>query len=238
MMVRDFNSIVGKECVEQMPRCGRQPDAVLACVGGGSNAMGIFHRVHPDESVKLIGVEAGGLASRPASTRRRCRRHAGRAARQPHLPAAGRDGQIIETHSISAGLDYPGVGPSTRGSRTRAAPSTCRHRRRGAAGLPHALPHEGIIPALESSHALAYAMKIAPDDGQGQDPAREPLGPRRQGHAHRRQGLGAQLVSRIAATFEKLRAQARRADPFVTAGDPAPDARVPIMQALVAAART
>jgi hypothetical protein len=126
MMVRDFNAIVGRECVEQMPRDGgRQPDAVLACVGGGSNAMGIFHAYIPHERVRLIGVEAGGLGIETG------KHAASLSAGSPGVLHGNRtylmqdaDGQIQDTHSISAGLDYPGVGPSTRGSRTRAAPST------------------------------------------------------------------------------------------------------------------
>src|SRR5438034_1087025 len=113
MMVRDFQSVIGRECLTQMPElCGRQPDAVIACVGGGSNAMGIFYPYIPYEAVKLIGVEAGGLGI--ASGKHAASLCAGR----PGVLHGNRTyllqdehGQIIETHSISAGLDYPGVGP-------------------------------------------------------------------------------------------------------------------------------
>src|SRR5512135_270391 len=114
MMVRDFNSVVGKECLVQMPAMagGRQPDAILACVGGGSNAMGIFHAYIPHEEVKLIGVEAGGLGLETG------KHAASLSAGSPGVLHGNRtylmqdaNGQIQETHSISAGLDYPGVGP-------------------------------------------------------------------------------------------------------------------------------
>jgi len=165
MMVRDFNSVVGKECVVQMPAmAGRQPDAVLACVGGGSNAMGIFYAYVPQESVKLIGVEAGGLGLETG-------KHAASLSAGTIGVLHGNrtyllqdaNGQIQDTHSISAGLDYPGVGPEhawlkdsgraqyvavTDDETLQAFHDLCRY--------------EGIIPALESAHALAYAMKIAP----------------------------------------------------------------------------
>jgi tryptophan synthase beta chain len=165
MMVRDFNSVVGQECLWQMPEAvGRQPDYVVACVGGGSNALGIFHPYIPYEDVKLVGVEAGGdgIASG--------RHAASLTAGTPGVLHGNRtyllqdaNGQIIDTHSVSAGLDYPGVGPehawlkdSGRASyvpiddtETLAAFHTCCR-------------IEGIIPALESAHALAYAAKLAP----------------------------------------------------------------------------
>ncbi|HEX4779853.1 MAG TPA: tryptophan synthase subunit beta, partial [Usitatibacter sp.] len=113
MMVRDFNSVVGKECLTQMPAtAGRQPDAVIACVGGGSNAMGIFYPYVPHENVKLVGVEAGGLGIDTG------KHAASLTGGSPGVLHGNRtyllqnaDGQIQETHSISAGLDYPGVGP-------------------------------------------------------------------------------------------------------------------------------
>jgi tryptophan synthase beta chain len=165
MMVRDFNAVVGQECLRQMPEeVGRQPDYVVACVGGGSNALGIFHPYIPHEHVKLVGVEAGGdgIASG--------RHAASLTAGTPGVLHGNRtyllqdaNGQIIDTHSVSAGLDYPGVGPehawlkdSGRATyvpiddtETLAAFHTCCR-------------VEGIIPALESSHALAYAAKLAP----------------------------------------------------------------------------
>ena len=164
-MVRDFQRVIGDECLVQMPEMiGRQPDAVIACVGGGSNAMGIFYPYIPDERVRLIGVEAAGEGLETG------KHAASLSAGSPGVLHGNRtyllqdqNGQITETHSISAGLDYPGVGPEhaylkdigraeyvgiTDAEALKAFHHLCRT--------------EGIIPALESSHALAYAMKIAP----------------------------------------------------------------------------
>jgi tryptophan synthase beta chain len=165
MMVRDFNSVVGKECLTQMPAmAGRQPDAVVACVGGGSNAMGIFYPYVPHEAVALIGVEAGGLGL-----------HTGKHAASipggsPGVLHGNRtyllqseDGQIQETHSISAGLDYPGVGPEHAWLHDTGRARYVTVTDDEALAAFHQLCRlEGIIPALESSHAVAHAMKIAP----------------------------------------------------------------------------
>ncbi len=165
MMVRDFQSVIGQECLTQVPeQTGRHPDYVIACVGGGSNAMGIFHPYIGVPEAKLIGVEAAGegIASGHHS--------ASLSAGRPGVLHGNRtyllqndDGQIIETHSISAGLDYPGVGPEhawlmdsgraeyvgvTDDEALQAFHDLCRL--------------EGIIPALESSHAIAHAMRLAP----------------------------------------------------------------------------
>jgi tryptophan synthase beta chain len=165
MMVRDFNSVVGKECVVQMPEmAGRQPDYVLACVGGGSNAMGIFHSYIPDESVKLIGVEAGGLGLETG------KHAASLSAGSPGVLHGNRtylmqdaNGQIIETHSISAGLDYPGVGPEHAWLKdTGRAQYVAVTDDEALAAFHRLCLTEGIIPALESSHAVAHAMKMAP----------------------------------------------------------------------------
>lgn len=166
MMVRDFNSIVGKECLTQMPEmCGRQPDAVVACVGGGSNAMGIFHPYIPHEGVRLIGVEAGGEGI--ASGHHAATLSAG----TPGVLHGNRtyllqdqNGQIIETHSISAGLDYPGVGPEHAWLKDSGRAEYVNVTDDEALAAFHDLcRNEGIIPALESSHALAYAAKLARD---------------------------------------------------------------------------
>ncbi|MEQ1740952.1 MAG: tryptophan synthase subunit beta, partial [Candidatus Nitrotoga sp.] len=165
MMVRDFNSVVSKECVVQMPElAGRQPDAVIACVGGGSNAMGIFHSYIDVPGVQLIGVEAAGsgLASGLHA--------AALTAGKPGVLHGNRtyllqdeNGQIIETHSISAGLDYPGVGPEHAWLKDSGRAQYVAIEDSEALQAFHDLCHyEGIIPALESSHALAYAAKIAP----------------------------------------------------------------------------
>jgi tryptophan synthase beta chain len=165
MMVRDFNSIVGKECVVQMPEyAGRHPDAVLACVGGGSNAMGIFFDYIPHEGVKLIGVEAGGLGLETG------KHAASLSAGIPGVLHGNRtyllqdaNGQITETHSISAGLDYPGVGPEHAWLKDSGRASYVAVTDDETLKAFHTLClTEGIIPALESSHAVAHAMKIAP----------------------------------------------------------------------------
>jgi tryptophan synthase beta chain len=165
MMVRDFQSVIGREAKEQMPQlAGRQPDAVLACVGGGSNAMGIFYPYIPEESVRLIGVEAAGCGletGKHAATL-----VAGRAGvlhgNRTYL-LQDENGQIIETHSISAGLDYPGVGPEHAWLKDSGRAEYVAVTDDDAIQAFHDLCRlEGIIPALESSHALAYAAKMAP----------------------------------------------------------------------------
>ncbi|MBC7802437.1 MAG: tryptophan synthase subunit beta [Candidatus Parcubacteria bacterium] len=165
MMVRDFQSVIGEECKLQMPElAGRQPDAVIACVGGGSNAIGIFYPYIPDANVRLIGVEAAGEGLATG------RHAASLSAGTPGVLHGNRtyllqdaNGQITETHSVCAGLDYPGVGPEhawlkdqqraeyvaiTDDEALKAFSDLCRL--------------EGIIPALESAHAIAHAAKIAP----------------------------------------------------------------------------
>jgi tryptophan synthase beta chain len=165
MMVRDFNSVVGKECVKQMPdMVGRQPDAVIACVGGGSNAMGIFYDYIPHEHVRLIGVEAAGDG---LDTNRHA---ASLQLGKPGVLHGNRtyllqddNGQIIETHSVSAGLDYPGVGPEHAWLKDIGRAEYVGATDKEALEAFHELCRvEGIIPALESSHALAYAAKLAP----------------------------------------------------------------------------
>jgi tryptophan synthase beta chain len=143
---------------------GKQPDAILACVGGGSNAMGIFHSYIPHEAVKLIGVEAGGLGLETG------KHAASLTAGVPGVLHGNRtylmqdaDGQIQETHSISAGLDYPGVGPEHAWLKDSGRAQYVSVTDDEALAAFHALCRlEGIIPALESSHAVAHAMRIAP----------------------------------------------------------------------------
>jgi len=165
MMVRDFQSVIGRECLMQMPElCGRQPDAVIACVGGGSNAMGIFYPYIPYGAVRLIGVEAGGLGI--ASGKHAASLCAGRPGvlhgNRTYLLQDER-GQIIETHSISAGLDYPGVGPEHAWLKDTGRAEYVTIDDGEAVAAFHDLCHcEGIIPALESAHALAHAAKLAP----------------------------------------------------------------------------
>ncbi|MBV9889999.1 MAG: tryptophan synthase subunit beta [Rhizobacter sp.] len=164
-LVRDFQSVIGSECLVQMPEMiGRQPDAVIACVGGGSNAMGIFHPYIEHAGTRLIGVEAAGEGI--ATGRHAASITAGR----PGVLHGNRtyllqddDGQIIETHSISAGLDYPGVGPEHAYLHDIGRAEYVSITDDEALAAFHRLCRtEGIIPALESSHAVAYAMKLAP----------------------------------------------------------------------------
>jgi tryptophan synthase beta chain len=165
MMVRDFQTVIGKECIDQMPEmAGRQPDYVIACVGGGSNAMGIFHPYIEHADVRLVGVEAAGSGIDTGM------HAASLSAGRPGVLHGNRtyllqneDGQIIETHSISAGLDYPGVGPEHAWlkdiDRAQYVGVTDAEALQGFHDLCR---FEGIIPALESSHALAYAARLAP----------------------------------------------------------------------------
>ena len=169
MMVRDFQRVIGRECLEQMPEvAGRQPDAVIACVGGGSNAIGIFYDYIPHRDVRLIGVEAGGHGL--ATGKHAASLNAGR----PGVLHGNRTyllqdehGQIVETHSVSAGLDYPGVGPEHAWLKDSGRAEYVTIDDDEALAAFHDCCHlEGIIPALESCHALAYAAKLAPTLGR------------------------------------------------------------------------
>ncbi|WP_347554588.1 tryptophan synthase subunit beta [Robbsia sp. KACC 23696] len=165
MMVRDFQRVIGDECQVQMPEMtGRQPDSVIACVGGGSNAMGIFYPYINHADVALIGVEAAGDGMDTG------RHSASITGGTPGVLHGNRtyllqdeDGQIIETHSVSAGLDYPGVGPehSWLNDLGRAQYVTITDEE-ALQAFHDCCRIEGIIPALESSHAIAHAVKIAP----------------------------------------------------------------------------
>jgi len=165
MLVRDFQSVIGEECLVQMPQeAGRQPDVVVAAVGGGSNAMGIFHPYLPHESVRLVGVEAAGEGLQTG-------RHAASiAAGQVGVLHGNRtyvmqneDGQVQETHSVSAGLDYPGVGPEHAWLKDSGRASYVSVTDDEALQAFHDCCRiEGIMPALESSHAIAHAVRIAP----------------------------------------------------------------------------
>lgn len=168
MMVRDFQSVIGHEARQQMlDEVGRLPDTIIACVGGGSNAMGIFHAFRDDEGVDLIGVEAGGEGIVGG-------KHAARFA-DLNIARVGvlhgtksyvmqtPDGQIMDTHSISAGLDYPSVGPEHALLRDQErAGYTYATDEEALAAFQTLCKTEGIIPALESSHAVAEAIKQAP----------------------------------------------------------------------------
>jgi tryptophan synthase beta chain len=168
MMVRDFQRVIGDECLQQMPqmigRAGAQPDAVLACVGGGSNAMGIFYPYIEHTGTRLIGVEAAGQGITTG------KHAASLSAGSPGVLHGNRtyllqddDGQIIETHSVSAGLDYPGVGPEHAYLKDIGRAEYVGITDDEALAAFHRLCRtEGIIPALESAHAVAQAMKMAP----------------------------------------------------------------------------
>ncbi|MCE1244255.1 tryptophan synthase subunit beta [Oryzomicrobium sp.] len=165
MLVRDFQSVIGTEAIGQMQeQVGRQPDYVIACVGGGSNAMGIFHPYIPVKGVELIGVEAAGEGmdtGRHAASLQKGRPGVLHGNRTYLLQDA--NGQIIETHSVSAGLDYPGVGPEHAWLKDSGRASYVGISDHEALQAFHDCCRlEGIIPALESSHALAYAAKLAP----------------------------------------------------------------------------
>ena len=171
-MVRDFQTIIGREAKRQMlAKTNALPDALVACVGGGSNAIGLFHPFLNDNDVAIYGVEGGGhgLASGQHA--------APLCAGKPGVLHGNRtylmeddDGQIIETHSISAGLDYPGVGPEHAWLKDIGRANYVIATDDEALDAFHALTKiEGIIPALESSHALAYAAKLAKKMGKGKN---------------------------------------------------------------------
>ncbi len=165
-MVRDFQSIIGKETREQMQaREGRLPDSLVACIGGGSNAMGLFHPFLDDKDVRIIGVEAGGHG-----VDERMEHAASLTGGRPGVLHGNRtyllqddDGQIIEGHSISAGLDYPGIGPEHAWlhdiGRVEYVSITDKE---ALAAFQLCCETEGIIPALEPAHALGHVMKLAP----------------------------------------------------------------------------
>jgi len=163
-MVRDFQSVIGRETRTQiLEAAGRLPDALVACVGGGSNAIGMFYPFIEDAGVALHGVEGGGDGVETG-------RHAAPlTAGSPGVLHGNRtylmedrDGQIIETHSISAGLDYPGVGPEHAWLKDTGRAQYCAVTDQEAMQAFHQLTRvEGIMPALESSHAVAHAVKLA-----------------------------------------------------------------------------
>lgn len=164
MLVRDFQAIIGKEAkLQHYQKTGKLPDALVACVGGGSNAIGLFYDFLNDKDVKMYGIEAGGDGvetgnhAAPLTVGRVGVLHGNRT-----YLMADDDGQILGTHSISAGLDYPGVGPEHSFlkdiDRVQYVPCTDEE---AMHGFRECTQKEGIIPALESSHAIAYALKLA-----------------------------------------------------------------------------
>ncbi len=263
MMVRDFQTVIGRECLAQMPEMiGRQPDAVIACVGGGSNAIGIFHPYIPYDKVRLVGVEAAGDGI--ATGRHAASLTAGR----PGVLHGNRtyllqdaNGQIVETHSVSAGLDYPGVGPEHAWLKDsgRAEYVTVTDDE-ALAAFHDCCRIEGIIPALESCHALAHAARLAvtlPRDkvllvnlsGRGDKDMNTvaeragtalPLPARMRSVADAEREPSAskpRRSNRIDASFRDSFARLGRTAliPYVTAGDPSPAATPSLLHALVGA---
>ena len=163
-LVRDFQSVIGREAREQSNRLlGKLPDALVACVGGGSNAIGVFHPFLDDETVKMYGVEAGGYGldtgkhAAPLSAGKPGVLHGNRT-----YLMTDENGQISQTHSVSAGLDYPGVGPEHSWLKDLGRVEYVAANDKEAMEAFHSLTRlEGIIPALESSHAVAFALKLA-----------------------------------------------------------------------------
>ena len=233
MMVRDFQSVIGREaraqCLEQI---GRLPDVVVACVGGGSNAAGMFSPFVDDASVELIGVEAGGRgagAGEHAATLSHGQPGVLHGAFSYVLQDA--DGQTADVHSVSAGLDYPGVGPEhSYWKDSRRVRYTSVDDAEALEAFHRCSRLEGILPALETAHAVVEAMREAAQAAEGRRGGGLLLRPRRQGllrggAASRRRPLN--NATPIDALFQRLRGQGRKAFiPFVTAGDPDLDGTV------------
>ena len=174
MLVRDFQSVIGKEAKEQFDKqVGGLPDAIIACVGGGSNAIGLFHPFIEDTSVRIIGVEAGGRGIDLGPDAHAAPLTAGSVGvlhgNRTYL-MENESGQIIEGHSISAGLDYPGVGPEHALLKDLGRVNYESATDKESLEAFHELSKvEGIIPALETSHAVAYAIKLAAKMQKGEN---------------------------------------------------------------------
>jgi tryptophan synthase beta chain len=170
MMVRDFHAVIGRETRQQcLEKWGGLPDVLLACVGGGSNAMGLFHEFVRDESVRMIGVEAAGegvTTSHHAATLTLGQVGVLHGAMSYLLQDD--DGQVVEAHSISAGLDYPGVGPEHSYLKdTQRAEYYSITDAEALEAFQRLSQLEGIIPALETSHAIAYLETLCPQLADG-----------------------------------------------------------------------
>ncbi len=164
-MVRDFQAIIGREAKQQsLAQEGKLPDVLIACVGGGSNAIGLFHEFLSDESVKMVGVEPGGLGLETGQhAAPLCKGKPGVLHGNRTYLMQDENGQILGTHSISAGLDYPGVGPEHAWLKDiNRVEYVAINDEEALQGFRDLTKYEGIIPALESSHAIAYATKLAP----------------------------------------------------------------------------
>lgn len=247
-MVRDFQAVIGRERLTQMPaqfeRLGmakQHPDVVIACVGGGSNAIGIFHPYIEHKIVRLIGVEAAGLGldtGRHAASIQRG--SSGVLHGNRSLILQDDNGQVQEAHSISAGLDYPGVGPEHAWlheiGRAEYVGATDDEALRGFLRLSRV---EGIIPALEAGHAIAHAIKLAATLPRAAGHSGQPVRPGRQGHGNG-DGSGGRhgrpVMSRLNTTFQRLRRQGRKAlIPYVTVGYPSADITPALLHVLVEA---
>lgn len=171
MMVRDFQKVIGKEIRGQLSECeGRLPDCVIACVGGGSNAMGAFYEFIPERGVRLLGAEAAGKGVDTALHAATVTKgSAGIFHGMKSLFLQNDEGQIMPVYSISAGLDYPGIGPEhaelAASGRAQYVPVTDEE---AVCAFEYLSKTEGIIPAIESAHAVAAAMRIAPEMGRDQ----------------------------------------------------------------------
>ncbi len=164
-MVRDFQAIIGREAKQQsLVQEGKLPDVLIACVGGGSNAIGLFHEFLGDDSVKMVGVEPGGLGLETGQhAAPLCKGSPGVLHGNRTYLMQDENGQILGTHSISAGLDYPGVGPEHSWLKDiKRVEYVAIDDEEALQGFRDLTKYEGIIPALESSHAIAYATKLAP----------------------------------------------------------------------------
>ena len=238
MMVRDFQSIIGRETREQMQEAeGRLPDLLVACIGGGSNAMGLFHPFLDERGIGIYGVEAAGHG---IETGMHAASIAGRRLGVLHgnrtYLLMNEDGQINEAHSISAGLDYPASVPSMPGSTISAASRFFGDRRRGAGRSFQLLSKlEGIIPALRARARHRQGARARAEEAEGSPDGRQSLRPRRQGPRHGRRASAGQgaMMTRIDGALPRSRRKACAAlMTFVMAGDPDYETSLAIVKAL------
>ena len=215
MLVRELQAVIGREARVQIQEAeGRLPDALVACVGGGSNAIGLFHCVRSRPARGALRRRGGRRRHRHRASRGDAgARAAGRAARRPLVRAVRRDGQIAEAHSISAGLDYPGVGPEHAFLKdTGRAKYLSVTDSEALAGFQRLARTEGILCALESAHAIAALPKVAATLPDGAVVDRQRLGPGRQGHGDHRLAPRRDAVSSRLGTSAS-RARRRRSAP-------------------------
>ena len=238
MMVRDFQSIIGRETREQMQEAeGRLPDSLVACIGGGSNAMGLFHPFLDERGIEIYGVEAAGHGIETGM-------HAASiAGGRPGVLHGNRtyllmneDGQINEAHSISAGLDYPGIGPEHAWLNDLGRVTFLSATDDEALNAFQLLSKlEGIIPALEPAHAIAKVLGARAEKAEGSPDGRQSLRPRRQGPRHGRRASAGQgaMTTRIDRRFAALKEEGRAAlMTFVMGGDPDYETSLAIVKAL------